>query len=118
MAAPTLDSLERRARATLKAGTTRVRLYEHPTNVGECAWTDGDSRLLISIDTFWNGSLSTLIHELTHYVLRLDRAWGELEEPMILGLEDALVARVKGSRARSAWWRAALRAKLREGTRE
>ena len=96
----------------MKAETTFIRRYSHPNNCGEAAWDEGSKVLLIQIDSFWHGELATLIHELAHFALRLDRVWGELEEPMILGLEDALGHRIKGSKARSAWWRRALLAKL------
>lgn len=114
--APTIEGLERRIRKALLSENTRVIRYAHPNNAGEAVWTDGnDGVLLIKIDPFWNGELATLVHELSHYVLRLDRVWGQLEEPMILGLEVELSERIKRSHSRSRWWRRALNQKLGEG---
>ena len=110
--APTLDSLERRLRKIMQADTTHVRRFAHPENCGEAAWEEGSQTLVIYIDSFWHGELATLLHELCHFAVRLDRVWGELEEPMILGLEDALGHRIRGSKARAAWWRAQLDRKL------
>ena len=110
--APTLDSLERRLRKIMCADTTFVRRYQHPNHCGEAAWEEGSKSLWISLDPFWHGELATLLHELTHFALRMDRTWGELEEPMILGLEDALGHRIRASKSRAAWWRRALQAKL------
>ena len=73
--APTLDSLERRLRKIILSPDTHVRLYAHPNNCGEAAWEDGSKSLWISLDPFWHGELATLLHELTHFALRMDRTW-------------------------------------------
>ena len=111
---PTLAWLERRLRETLLADTTHVQAFVHDHNTGQAEWEEGSPELVVSLDPFWNGQLPTLVHELMHYVLRLDRTWGDLEEPMILGLEKAMNERIQKSISRSRWWRKHLHRKLKE----
>ena len=113
MAAPTLDSLERRLRRLMLAPTTHIKHYRNLHNAGEVVWVEGDPNSYVSLDPSWRGEIPTLLHELIHVELSLHRTWGALDEAMVLGLEDAMVDRIKKSVPRCKWWRRHLDAKLK-----
>lgn len=66
------------------------------------------------------GRIRAVTHELAHMILdaRMDGLGMDIEEPMIVGLEEALVKRITKSDRQLRWWLDAIRAKLPESHKD
>lgn len=116
-AAPTLADLERSLRHALKDRVRHVRVQASWRQAAGIEW-EGEGRRVgdLWVEPFQRGIGWAVVHELTHYVMRFHaEKWGELEEPQIEGLANAVWQRIERVPARYWWWRKAVAAKLKGG---
>lgn len=113
--APTLEGLERATRRALGDSRVRISCRDLSAVAALVEWDgDGARGASITVDPYQRGLVYLVVHELIHWVKRSEaETWGELEEPQVDGLSVELTRRIEGSRRRMAWWRSAIRAKLK-----
>ena len=115
MAAPTFADLERSLRHALKDRVRVIEVRASWQQGGGIEW-EGEGRRVgvLWVEPYQLGVIPTVVHELTHYVMRFQaERWGELEEPQIEGLANAVWQRIERVPARYWWWRKAIAAKLK-----
>lgn len=111
----TLEALERRLRAAVQDERVKIRLQDKWDSAANLEWEgDGARGALVTVDPYQRGLIYLVVHELVHWINRHDaESLGETEEPQFDGLSVEVTRRIEGSKRRTAWWRSAIRTKLR-----
>lgn len=117
MAAPTIADLERKLRHALLDRVAAIHTRASWKQAAGIEWEGEGRRVgLLWVEPYQRGVGWAVVHELTHYVMRFEaEKWGELEEPQIEGLANAVWRRIEATPARYHWWRKAIAAKLKGG---